>query len=758
MQVDPAKAEHQYDLDGQTYYFCCAGCKKKFAVDPESYLSGDKGVREQEQAPEGDTRKYACPMCEGVEQIGPGTCPKCGMALEPVEASADDGPSAEQVDMTRRFFVSLVFTVPLFLLAMGHMLGIPWENWIPAQYIPYAQLILATPVVLWGGLPFFIRGWKSLVTWNLNMFTLIAMGTGVAYGYSLVAALAPQLFPPSFRAEDGTVPLYFEGAAVIITLVLMGQVLELRARRRTGSAIRALMDLAPGTARVIDKAGIEREVPLSDVRKGNRVRVRPGDRVPVDGIVLEGSSSVDESMITGEAVPVEKGEGDSVTGGTVNGGGVLIMRAEKVGADTMLSRIVALVQEAQRSRAPIQGVADKVASIFVPAVVAVAVVAFIVWMLAGPDPRFAHALLAAVSVLIIACPCALGLATPMSIMVAVGRGAGEGVLVRNAEALEVLGSVDILVVDKTGTLTEGKPSVASVVSSASYKQADLLRWAASLERGSEHPLAGAVVSGAEARHIELAEPAEFRYVPGKGVHGIVEGKRIALGTAAFLGDLGVAMDGLEQHAEAPRRDGKTVILMAVDGNPAGIVSLEDRVRTTTDEALNLLRREGIRLAMVTGDNRKTAEAVARQLKIQEVHAEVLPEDKKNVVQRLQREGYRVAMAGDGINDAPALAVADVGLAMGAGTDVAIEAAGVTLVKGDLRAIARARLLSHQTMRNIKQNLFFAFVYNAVGVPVAAGILYPFFGMLLSPMIAAAAMSFSSVCVITNALRLSRARL
>jgi len=691
-----------------------------------------------------------------VVQDGPGSCPICGMALEPMSVSREKPENEELKDMTRRFLVGLVFALPLFLMEMGgHLLGLDLP--LGPRAAAFLQLALATPVVLWAGAPFFQRGWASLRSMNLNMFTLIAIGTGAAYAYSLVAALAPGLFPAAFRMADGSVPLYFEAAAVITVLVLLGQVLELRARERTGDALRALLDLAPRTARRVTGSGDE-EVPLEEVAKGDRLRVRPGERIPVDGEIVEGRSAVDESMVTGESVPVEKAPGARAIGGTLNGQGSFVMRAEGIGEDTVLARIVALVAEAGRSRAPIQGLADKVAGIFIPAVLAVAVTAFAVWTVFGPDPAFAHALIAAVSVLIVACPCALGLATPMSIMVATGRGAGLGVLIRNAEALERFEKVDTLVIDKTGTLTEGKPALREVVPVKGISREELLALAASLENGSEHPLAAAIVAGAQAEGLSLQDTEDFDAPSGKGVTGRVGGKSVALGNRALFDGLGIDVSPLEARSNALRGEGATTVFVGIDGKLAGLIAVADPVKKTTAEALRLLHEEGLRIVMLTGDGRATAEAVARDLGIDEAEAEVLPEDKAEVVKRLQREGRIVAMAGDGVNDAPALASADVGIAMGSGTDVAMESAGVTLVKGDLLGILRARELSRATMRNIRQNLFFAFVYNAAGVPIAAGILYPVFGLLLSPVFAAAAMSLSSVSVIANALRLRRVRL
>ncbi len=694
-----------------------------------------------------------------VRQRGPGNCPKCGMALEPRTVSGVEGPDPELTDMTRRFWIGLVLTLPPLAFVMGDMLpGQPLRHLIPPRVSAWLQFVLATPVVLWAGWPFFERGWASIVNRSLNMFTLIALGTGTAYAFSVVGTVAPGVFPASFRTHGGEVGLYFEAAAVITVLVLLGQVLELRARSQTSSAIRALLRLAPPTARRLRPDGTEEEVPLDRVQVGDRLRVRPGDKVPVDGVVLEGRSSVDESMVTGEPIPVEKTPGSRVTGGTVNGTGSFVIRAERVGRDTLLAQIVQMVSEAQRSRAPIQRLADVVSSYFVPAVVLVAVLTFVGWALWGPEPRLAYGLVNAVAVLIIACPCALGLATPMSIMVATGRGAMAGVLIRNAEALELLEKVDTLVVDKTGTLTEGRPKLVTIEAVAGQSPTELLRLAATLERGSEHPLAAAIVGGAEERGITLATAKDFRSVTGKGVVGRVDGHDVALGNRRLMEELGVSLGELADRAEVLRRDGQTVMFVAVDGRPAGLLGVADPIKPTTPEALALLRASGLRIVMVTGDSRATAEAVARKVGIEDVEAEVLPEHKIAIVKRLQAEGHRVAMAGDGVNDAPALAQADVGIAMGTGTDVAIQSASVTLVKGDLRGIVRARRLSQATMRNIRQNLFFAFVYNALGVPIAAGVLYPFFGVLLSPIIASAAMTFSSVSVIANALRLRHVEL
>jgi Cu+-exporting ATPase len=708
-------------------------------------------------APAAPRTEWTCPMHPEIVRDKPGNCPICGMALEPrTVTSVEEQENPELRDMTRRLWVSALLSVPLFLIAMVPHLGWnPFATLASPRTLGWIELILATPVVLWGGWPFFVRGWYSLVHRSLNMFTLIALGVGVAYVYSVVARLAPDLFPPSFRDEHGQVGNYFEAAAVIVTLVLFGQVLELRARSRTGSAIKALLGLAPKTARRFQDGGIEEDVPLDQIQPGDRLRVRPGEKVPVDGVVLEGSSAVDESMVTGESIPVEKRPGVRVVGATVNGTGTLVMRAERVGSETLLAQIVRMVGEAQRSRAPIQRLADQVAGWFVPAVVVIAAVTFGVWAVFGPEPAMAYAIVNAVAVLIIACPCALGLATPMSIMVATGKGATSGVLFRDAEAIEVLRQVDTLVLDKTGTLTVGKPKLVSAEPVEGIDERGLLRLAASLERGSEHPLAAAIVEGAGERKVEITEAAGFESVTGKGVQGRVDGREVALGNRALMDDLGIDLRDLPERAEAMRRDGQTVMFVAVDGKPAGLIGVADPIKESTPEAIRNLRGMGLRVVMLTGDSRTTAEAVARKLGIDEVIAEVLPDQKVGVVERLQKEGRVVAMAGDGVNDAPALARAEVGIAMGTGTDVAMESAGVTLVKGDLRGIERARRLSEETIRNIRQNLFFAFVYNALGVPVAAGVLYPAFGILLSPVFAAAAMSLSSVSVIGNALRLRR---
>ncbi|MGE0406132.1 MAG: heavy metal translocating P-type ATPase [Candidatus Korobacteraceae bacterium] len=797
MEVEPAHAAGHVDHNRRTYYFCSTGCERKFRDNPEMYLApksaenkaGLKGTKPS-PAPLGSI--YICPMDPEVRQHGPGACPKCGMALEPevplaatrrvqytcpmhpeivrdepgscpicgmalepVTVTAGEEQNPEYIDMRRRFWVSMLLTTPLVVIAMGrHFFHSALPTLSPSGW-NYIELALATPVVLWGGWPFFVRGWNSVVNRNLNMFTLIAMGVSVAYGYSVAATAFPAIFPAAFRNADGSVGVYFEAAAVITALVLLGQVLELKARGQTGTAIRTLLGLAPNTARLLHDDGTEADVPLEQVMPGQRLRVRPGEKVPVDGVVLEGNSSVDESMISGEPIPVEKEPGSPVIGGTVNGTGSLVMRAERVGSETLLAQIVRMVAEAQRSRAPIQRLADVVSGYFVSVVIAIAVLSFIVWSLVGPEPRMVYGLIAAVSVLIIACPCALGLATPMSIMVATGKGAALGVLFKDATAIEVLREVDTLVVDKTGTLTLGKPALASVLSLPEWEENALLRLAASLERASEHPLAAAIVKGAEVRQLKLAAVTDFQSLTGRGVVGVVEGRKVALGNRRLLEENGIADPGLELQAEKLRLDGQTAMYVAVDGRAAGIVSVTDPIKPTAREAIEQLHAEGVRIVMLTGDSRATAEAVAHKLGIDEVRAEVLPDKKAKEIKKLQASGKKVAMAGDGINDAPALAQADVGIAMGTGADVAMQSAGVTLVKGDLRGIVRARKLSQATMRNIRQNLFFAFVYNALGIPVAAGVLYPFLGLLLSPMIAAAAMSFSSVSVIGNSLRLRK---
>jgi P-type Cu+ transporter len=801
MEVDPNSAAGKHEHNGQIYYFCSVHCLERFKLDPQQFLQTssvengkgteteetkestaavyvcpmDPEVRENKPGPcpkcgmalEPETpsllpasrTEYVCPMHPEVVRPEPGSCPICGMALEPRTVTLEEEANPELVDMTRRFWISAVLSAPLLLLAFAEFLpGQPVHGWFSSHFLNWFQLALATPVVLWGGWPFFQRGWASIVNRSLNMFTLIAIGVGTAYIYSIFAALFPGLFPDSFRGPEGEVAVYFDAAAVITTLVLLGQVLELRARSRTSSAIKALLGLAPKTARLLRDDGSEEDIPLERVKPGDRLRVRPGEKIPVDGVVLDGTTSVDESMITGEPIPVEKVKDNSVTGGTVNGTGSFAMRAERVGSDTLLAQIVRMVSEAQRSRAPIQKLADIVASYFVPAVVLVAIVTFVIWGLVGPAPRLAHALVNAVAVLIIACPCALGLATPVSIMVGTGRGASAGVLIKNAEALEVMEKIDTLVVDKTGTLTEGKPRLMSVIPASGKSEDEILRLAGSLERGSEHPLAAAIVDGTRARGIKLSEATDFRSVTGKGVLGTVDGKAVGLGNQKLLEEMGVRPTELANRAEELRRDGQTVMSVVVERELVGLVGVADPIKKSTPEAIQLLHQEGVKIVMLTGDNRTTAEAVAGKLGIDEIQAEVLPEQKGEVVKRLQAEGRMVAMAGDGINDAPALAQAHVGIAMGTGTDVAMESAGITLVKGDLRGIANARRLSRGTMRNIRQNLFFAFVYNISGIPIAAGALYPFFGLLLSPIIASAAMTFSSVSVITNALRLNNMKL
>lgn len=808
MNVDPAKAKARVDFRQRTYYFCCAGCAQKFQANPEEYLkpkAAHPGLITLGAAPAqrplppdsaGHTNAaYVCPMCPEVRATKPGPCPSCGMALEPefpvahakteytcpmhpqivrtepgscpicgmaleprtVTATEEENP--ELRDMSRRFWVGVALTIPLLAIAMADMLpGMPVRRVPGGRWLAWLELLLASPVVLWGGWPFFQRGWASIVNRSANMFTLIAMGTGVAYFYSLIATLAPGIFPASFRDMGGRRPaVYFESAAAIVTLVLLGQVLELRARGKTGAAIRALLDLAPRTARVL-RNGTEQDIPLDQVQAGDRLRVRPGEKIPVDGVVLEGRSSVDESMITGESVPVMKTEGAGVIGATMNGSGSFIMRAERVGSETLLAQIVRMVSQAQRSRAPIQRLADKVAGWFVPAVIAIAVITFIAWALFGPEPRFAHAIVNAVAVLIIACPCALGLATPMAIMVGTGRGAHAGVLIKNAEALETLEKVNTLIVDKTGTLTEGKPRVVSVHPASGLSESELLQLLASLEQGSEHPLASAILNAAKERGFVLAAVTDFHAHPGKGIRGRIQGKTVLAGTEQFLAESNIDLTPLLAKADELRSHSQTVIFVEVDGKVAGVIAVADPIKPSTPKALSQLQEEGLRVVMLTGDGKGTATAVARELGIDQFEAEVLPDHKRDVVARLQQQGRVVAMAGDGINDAPALAQADVGIAMGTGTDVAIESAGITLVKGDLAGIIRARKLSRATMKNIRQNLFFAFIYNAIGVPIAAGILYPFFGILLSPIFAAAAMSFSSVSVITNSLRLKNAKL
>jgi Cu+-exporting ATPase len=770
MTVDPADCAGSFEYKGRTYYFCSEHCLEKFKADPEKYLAesrvGAPHPRGEEAEP-APGPAYTCPMHPEVRQAGPGPCPKCGMALEAATpTAAEEEANPELADMTRRFWVSLILTAPVFVIGMSDLVpGAPLQHAVAPAVLKWIQLALATPVVLWGGWPFFVRAWASLAGLSLNMFTLIAFGTGIAYAYSVVATLAPGIFPDSFRGhpsetDGGEVGVYFEAAAVITTLVLLGQVLELRARSRTGGAIRALLGLAPKTARRIETDGSETDVPLAAVRPADRLRVRPGERIPADGIVLEGAAAVDESMLTGEPMPVPKKPGDHVTGGTV-AAGALVMRADRVGADTVLAHIVRMVAEAQRSRAPIQRLADRVASWFVPAVLLIAAVTFAVWAAAGPEPRLAMALLSAVAVLIIACPCALGLATPMSIMVGVGRGAAAGVLIRSAEALEVLEKVNTLVIDKTGTLTEGRPHLESVVAWGGAFEFDVLRLAAGLEQASEHPLAAAIVAGAESRGARASEVRDFQFFAGLGVAGQVDGRACLLGSRPFLEERGVALGDLAARAEELRRDGQTVVFLAVDRKAAGLLGVADPVKASTPEALRLLREDGLEIVLASGDSRTTAEAVARRLGIRKVYAEVLPEAKGEIVRQLQADGRIVAMAGDGLNDAPALALAHVGIAMGTGTDVAMESAGVTLVRGDLRGIARARRLSRATLRNIRQNLFFAFIYNVVAIAIAAGALYPLLGFSptpMMPMIASAAMSFSSISVVTNALRLRRAAL
>ena len=793
MNVTPEN-EHSFEFDGARYFFCCQGCANKFAGDPAGYLSGEAQKAAASQAPIPGAL-YICPMCPEVEQDHPGSCPSCGMALEASGAPVintrteytcpmhpeivQDEPGScpkcgmalesrrveveekneELIDMNRRFWIGVVLSLPVFVLAMvTDMAPALLPAGLAIKTVQWIEFVFATPVVLWCGLPFFERGWVSLKTRNFNMFTLIAIGVSVAWSYSLVALLLPGIFPPGMQHADGTVAVYFEAAAVITTLVLLGQVLELRARSHTNAAIKLLLRLAPNTARILREDGSEEDIPLEQVEAGDILRVRPGEKIPVDGSVTSGISAVDESMVTGESIPVEKDEGDALIGATVNGTGSLLMRAEKVGADTMLAQIVTMVSEAQRSRAPIQKLADVVAGYFVPAVVLIAIVTMIAWGIFGPEPRLAYAVINAVAVLIIACPCALGLATPMSIMVGTGKGAMLGVLIKNAEALEIMEKVDVLVVDKTGTLTEGRPRLVSLVSSDDFDDSTVLRLAASLERASEHPLAEAIVRGAEEKGINLTATDHFESITGQGVSGLIEGHSVALGNLRLMQTLGIDADQLSTDADVARAQGHTVMLIAIDGKAAGRISVADPIKQSTPEAIRDLHAEGVRIVMLTGDNLITAQAVANSLGIDRIEADVSPEQKADIVRRLQAEGNTVAMAGDGINDAPALAQAHVGIAMGTGTDIAMESAGVTLVKGDLRGILRARRLSRATMRNIRQNLFFAFAYNALGVPIAAGVLYPFFGLLLSPMIAAVAMSFSSVSVISNALRLRGARI
>lgn len=748
MHVDPDTAKQHSQYAGKDWYFCSIGCHSKFDNDPDKYLEG----KQKKEKPADPEAMYVCPMHQEIRQQGPGDCPICGMALEPEQVSLDDKPSEELADMTRRFWVGLILTLPVFMLEMGgHIFG--FDHILSPQSSNWIQLLLATPVVAWCGMPFFVRGWKSVLNRSLNMFTLIAIGTGVALIYSLVATLIPQVFPDAFRQADGSVAVYFEAAAVIVVLVLLGQILELRAREKTSGAIKALLDLAPATARKLDKDGEETDIALDQVIVGDHLRVRPGDKVPLDGEVLEGRSNVDESMVTGEPLAVKKSQGDLVIGGSINQQGSFIMRADKVGRDTMLSQIVQMVANAQRSRAPIQGLADKVAGWFVPVVIVVSIIAFVVWSVVGPTPPMAFGLIAAVSVLIIACPCALGLATPMSIMVGVGRGAQIGVLIRYAEALERMEKVDTIVIDKTGTLTQGKPQVTKLVPANNLSEADLIRYAGGLEKGSEHPLAHAILEKAKAMKIALPSAKNFDSPNGKGVTGEIEGKQVLLGNRLLMRSNNIDTSTFEDQADELRGDGATVIFAALQGQVCGLIAIADPIKNTTKAAVAALHKDGLRVVMLTGDNQTSAEAVARKLNIDEVKAEVLPEDKGKAVQQLKDEGRIVAMVGDGVNDAPALATADVGIAMGTGTDVAIESAGITLLRGDLMGIVQARHLSIATMRNIRQNLFFAFVYNSAGVPIAAGVLYPVFGILLSPIFAAAAMSLSSVSVILNALRL-----
>jgi P-type Cu+ transporter len=751
MTVNPATTPHHADYKGEHYHFCGAACRTKFISNPLKYLEPTA------TEPVAQGTEFTCPMHPEIRQIGPGSCPICGMALEPLVVTADSGPNHELIDMTRRFRIGLALALPVFVLEMGgHLTGL--TMWLGQQLTNWIQLVLATPVVLSAGWPFFVRGYESLKSRNLNMFTLIAMGTGIAWTYSIIATLMPGLFPPAFHQMDGSVAVYFEAAAVITVLVLLGQVLELRARDQTSGAIKALLGLAPKTARRVNPDGTEEDVAVEHIAVGDSLRVRPGEKVPVDGILLEGHATLDESMVTGESMPVSKQAADKLIGGTLNATGSFIMRAEKVGRDTVLARIVQMVADAQRSRAPIQRLADRVAGWFVPLVLLIAVLAFAAWSIWGPEPRFAFGLVAAVAVLIIACPCALGLATPMSIMVGVGRGAQAGVLIKNAESLERMEKIDTLVVDKTGTLTEGKPAVTSIVTATGFDEAEVLRLAASVEQASEHPLAAAIVKAAKSRNIELAKVMGFDSPTGKGAIGMVERKRLALGNAKFLKELNISVDELTTTAEALRTDGATAIFMAVNGKAAAVFGIADPVKASTPAALAALRAQNIRIVMLTGDNMTTAKAIAAKLGITEIEADVLPDQKAEIVAKLKREGRVVAMAGDGVNDAPALAAADVGIAMGTGTDVAMESAGITLLKGDLMGIAKAQALSKATMGNIRQNLFFAFIYNAAGVPIAAGVLYPVFGLLLSPMIAAAAMALSSVSVIGNALRLRTLKL
>jgi Cu+-exporting ATPase len=758
MDVNPDNAAATAKWRGEDYYFCSIHCQEKFVADPQGVLR-KRDEKKKASTTQTPGQEYTCPMHPEIIQDRPGACPLCGMDLEPSTLTAEDEENPELIRMTRRFWTSLMLTLPVVVLAMGPMIpGISFETMASPRALTWIELVFATPVVLWGGWPFFVRGWASVVNRSLNMFTLISLGTGVAYIYSVVAAVFPDIFPTSFRNADGEVALYFEAAAVIITLVLLGQVLELNARNRTGAAIKSLLGMAPKTARRLKDDGTEEDISLDLVQVGDRLRIRPGEKVPVDGIVVDGASSVDEAMVTGEPIPVEKTSGDRLIGATINGTGALIMQAEKVGSETLLAQIVKMVAEAQRSRAPIQKLADTVAGYFVPIVVGISVLTFAVWSLFGPEPSMALAMINAVAVLIIACPCALGLATPMSIMVATGKGATMGVLFKNAEAIEIMRQIDTLVIDKTGTLTEGKPQLVSVVAVEGRDEKTLLHLAASLERGSEHPLAAAIVDGAVARGVTPEEAADFEAKTGKGVVGQVAGKQVALGNQTLMNELGVNCAELEETAENLRTKGETVMFVTEDGKAVGLLGVADPIKKTTPEAIDQLHKEGLHLVMLTGDNRTTAEAVAKELGLDDIEAGVLPDRKAEVIKRLQDQGRKVAMAGDGINDAPALAQAEVGIAMGTGTDVAMESAGITLVKGDLRGIVRARRLSDATMANIRQNLFFAFAYNALGIPIAAGVLYPFFGLLLSPMIAAAAMSFSSVSVVSNALRLRKVKL
>lgn len=749
MSVDLSKGKPSAEHEGKDYHFCSQKCHDRFIADPEFYLSGAHKRKSQLAAPGTD---YTCPMHPEIVEDHPSDCPKCGMALEPMGVPTDE-PNPELIDFTKRLWISALGALPLLILTMGPMLGLDIRSWLGEKTSIWLELALSTPVVLWAAQPVFKRGWSSILNQSPNMWTLIMLGVGAAYGYSLIAALAPGLFPASLQTPDGTVPVYFEAAAVIIALVFLGQVLELRARERTGTAIKALMDLAPKTARRINQNGTERDVPVENILEGDKLRLRPGESVAVDGVILEGRSALDESMITGEPIAVEKKVGDKVSAGTINGKGTLIIQAERVGSETMLAKIVELVATAQRSRAPIQSLADQVAAYFVPAVVLVAITAFIIWALVGPTPSVVHAMVAAVSVLIIACPCALGLATPMSIMIATGRGAEEAVLIKDAEALERLSKIDTLILDKTGTLTQGKPKLKEIRAQDGFDKSKILKLAASLERGSEHPLAEAIATGAEEQGIKLEKAEDFKAITGKGVKAMVAGHKIALGNTAMMNMLNIDSSALIEEAGKLRDQGQTALFIAIDNKLAGLISVKDPIKTTTKEALNAIERKGLTVIMATGDSERTAKAVATELGIQNVHADVLPEDKKSLIDELHAKGHVIAMAGDGVNDAPALAAADVGIAMGTGADVAVKSAGITLVKGDLNGILKAHNLAEATLKNIRQNLLFAFAYNAAGVPIAAGILYPLTGWLLSPMLAAAAMSFSSVSVIANALRL-----